>query len=100
MKITVKSQKAKWILIRARDQKIFKKCQNLEKFIEKTVSFIFKKLILIDLNIENILGSNKYDIWEECFKSFIGCVNKLDDKLKPLLIKLSKLSGSVTVHYQ
>ena len=37
---------------------------------------------------------------EECFKFFIGCVNKFDDKLKPLLIKLSKLSGSVTVQYQ
>ena len=37
---------------------------------------------------------------EECFKFFIGCVNKFDDKLKPLFIKLSKLSGSVTVQYQ
>ena len=46
------------------------------------------------INIENILGSSKYDIWEECFKFFIGYVNKFDDEVKPL-IKLSKLSGSV-----
>ena len=50
---------------------------------------------MIDVNIENILGSNKYDIREECFEFFIGYVNKSDDELKPLLIKLSKLSRSV-----
>ena len=46
------------------------------------------------VNIENILGSSKYDIGEECFKFFIGYVNKFDGEVKPL-IKLSKLSGSV-----
>ena len=51
---------------------------------------------MTDANIENILGSSKYNnIGEECFKIFIGYVNKLDDEVKPLLIKLSKLSGSV-----
>ena len=55
---------------------------------------------MIDLDIENILGPNKYDMGEQYLKFFIGCVNKFDDKLKPLLIKLSKLSGSVTAQYQ
>ena len=50
---------------------------------------------MTDVNIENILGSSKYDIGEECFDFFIGYVNQFDDEVKPLLIKLSKLSGSV-----
>ena len=50
---------------------------------------------MTDVNIKNILGSSKYDIGEECFKFFIGYVNKFDDEVKPPLIKLSKLSGSV-----
>ena len=39
--------------------------------------FHFKKklLILIDVNIENILWSSKYDVGEECFKFFIGYVS-------------------------
>ena len=55
---------------------------------------------MIDPDIENILGPNKYDIGEQYLKFFIDSVNKFDDKLKPLLINLSKLSGSVTVQYQ
>ena len=55
-----------------------------------------KKLINInDSNIESILGSSKYNIREEWFKFFIGYVNNFDDEIKPLLTKLSKLSGSV-----
>ena len=64
--------------------------------------FRWKKnvLILIDVNIENILGSSKYDVVEECFKFFIGYVNKFEDELTPLLIKLSKLSGSVNCFWK
>ena len=67
-----------------------------EIYREKRKFHFSKKLINInDFNIENILGSNKYNIGEEWFKFFIGYVNKFDDEIKPLLTKLSKLSGSV-----
>ena len=45
--------------------------------------------------ILKILVSYKYYIGEACWKYFIGYVNHFDDEIKPALIKLPKLSGSV-----
>ena len=45
--------------------------------------------------ILKILVSYKYYIGEACWKYFIGYVNHFDDEIKPVLIKLPKLSGSI-----
>ena len=54
-----------------------------------------KQIDINDVNIENILVLYKYYIGEACWKYFIGYVNHFDDDIKPVLIKLPKLSGSV-----
>ena len=48
-----------------------------------------------NINIENILVSYKHYIGEAWWKYFIGYVNHFNNEAKPVLIKLSKLSGSV-----
>ena len=70
---------------------------NLEKsYIEKRKVHIPKNPNDIsDVDIEDILVSSKYFIGKKCFKYFIGYVNQFDDDVKPLLIKLSKFSGSI-----
>ena len=65
----------------------------MKKFTLKNIKFIFKGQIDIkDVDIENVLVSNKYSIVKNCFKYFIGFVNNFLDDVKPLL---NKFNGSV-----
>lgn len=66
--------------------------------IEKRNCNILKGPIDINnVNIENILVSYKQCIGEACWKYFVGYVNHFNNETKPVLIKLSKLSGSVKI---
>ena len=64
-------------------------------YFEKRSFLILKKQIDINnVNIENVLVSYKYCIGEGCWKYFVDYVNHFNNETKPILIKLSKLSGS------
>ena len=54
-----------------------------------------KQIDINNVNIENVLVSYKQCTGEACWKYFVGYVNHFNNETKPVLIKLSKLSGSV-----
>ena len=48
-----------------------------------------------DVNIDNTLLSSKYHFGRKNLKYYVGYVNHSNDSIKPLIIKLPKLSGSI-----
>ena len=67
-----------------------------DTYFEKRNFLTSKKEIDINnVNIENILVWYKHCIEEACWTYFVGYVNHFNNETKPVLIKLSKLSGSI-----
>ena len=68
-----------------------------EIHIEKHQFHIFnnRQIDIKDVDIENLLVSDKYSFEKSYLKYFIGYVNNFHGDLKPLFIKLPKFNWSV-----
>ena len=53
----------------------------------RNINFLFLKepIGANDVNVDNILVSNKYFFGKRCFKYFVGCVSSFSDDMKPFI---------------
>ena len=85
----------KLFLIGIRDQKIKQNNPKTGKVhVQKQIQILKEPIDINYFDIDHILVLNYYSIEKNCLKCLIACVN-FEYNVKPLLIKLLKLNGSI-----